>query len=127
MFRNSDVTTQAIDVQNGNADIVMDLASDQLTSLRSAEGLTIDETASPTLFFVFANANPEISEVTSNPDFVEAVRYGLDYTGILELAGEGAVQAAGRHPDAAPRGAVAGRRRPARRGAGARGARPLRL
>jgi peptide/nickel transport system substrate-binding protein len=95
VVRNSDVTTQAIDVQNGNADIVMDLASDQLGPLRGAEGLTIDETASPTIFFVFANANPEISEVTSNPDFVEAVRYGLDYEGILELAGEGAVQAPG--------------------------------
>ena len=95
VFRNSDVTTQAIDVQNGNADIVMDLASDQLASLRGADGLTIDETASPTIFFLFANANPEISEVTSNPDFVEAVRYGLDYAGILELAGEGAVQAPG--------------------------------
>jgi peptide/nickel transport system substrate-binding protein len=95
VFRNSDVTTQAIDVQNGNADIVMDLASDQLAPLRGAEGLTIDETSTPTIFFVFANANPEISEVTSNPDFVEAVRYGLDYAGILELAGEGAVQAPG--------------------------------
>ena len=95
VIRNSDVSTQAIDVQNGNADIVMDLASDQLGPLRGAEGLTIDETASPTIFFVFANANPEISEVTSNPDFVEAVRYGLDYAGILELAGEGAVQAPG--------------------------------
>lgn len=99
VFRNSDVTTQAIDVQNGNADIVMDLASDQLSSLREAEGITIDETASPTLFFLFANANPEISEVTSNPDFVEAVRYGLDYAGILELAGEGAVQAPGVIPN----------------------------
>ena len=95
VIRNSDVSTQSIDVQNGNADIVMDLASDQLGPLRGAEGLTIDETASPTIFFVFANANPEISEVTSNPDFVEAVRYGLDYAGILELAGEGAVQAPG--------------------------------
>jgi peptide/nickel transport system substrate-binding protein len=99
VISNKDVTTQAIDVQNGNADIVMDLASDQLSQLRSAEGLTIDETASPTIFFLFANANPEVSAVTSNPDFVEAVRYGLDYAGILELAGEGAVQAPGVIPD----------------------------
>ena len=95
MFRNSDGTTQAIDVQNGNADIVMDLASDQLSSLRNADGLTIDETASPTIFFLFANADSSVSEVTSNPDFVEAVRYGLDYAGLLDLAGDGAVQAPG--------------------------------
>lgn len=95
VFRNSDVTTQAIDIQNGNADIVLDLASDQLSSLRGAEGITIVEEASPSIWFLFANADPAISEVTSNPDFVEAVRYGLDYAGILELAGEGAVQAPG--------------------------------
>ena len=112
VFRNSDVTTQAIDVQNGNADIVLDLASDQLAPLRGAEGLTIDETASPTIFFLFANADPEVSEVTSNPDFVEAVRYGLDYAGILELAGEGAVQAPGVIPTHVPRSSVARPRRP---------------
>ena len=99
VFRNSDGTTQAIDVQNGNADIVMDLASDQLSSLRNADGLTIDETASPTIFFLFANADASVSEVTSNPDFVEAVRYGLDYAGLLDLAGEGSVQAPGVIPD----------------------------
>ena len=99
VFRNSDVTTQAIDVQNGNADIVMDLASDQLSSLRNADGLTIDETASPTIFFLFANADATVSDVTSNPDFVEAVRYGLDYAGLLDLAGEGSVQAPGVIPD----------------------------
>jgi peptide/nickel transport system substrate-binding protein len=99
VFRNSDVTTQAIDVQNGNADIVLDLASDQLSSLRGAEGINIVEEASPALWFLFANADTSVSEVTSNPDFVEAVRYGLDYDGILELAGEGAVQAPGVIPN----------------------------
>jgi peptide/nickel transport system substrate-binding protein len=95
VFTNIDATTQVIDIQNGNADIVMDLASDQLSQLQGNDAVTIDETSAPTIFFLFANANPEISEVTSNPDFVEAVRYGLDYAGILELAGEGAVQAPG--------------------------------
>jgi peptide/nickel transport system substrate-binding protein len=74
---------------------VMDLASDQLSQLEGNDAVTIDETASPTIFFLFANANPEVSEVTSNPDFVEAVRFGLDYAGILELAGAGSVQAPG--------------------------------
>lgn len=95
VFRNSEATTQAIDVQNGNADIVVDLSSDQLSTLRGAEGITVAEEPSSTIWFLFANANPEISEVTSNPDFVEAVRYALDYEGILELAGEGAAQSPG--------------------------------
>jgi peptide/nickel transport system substrate-binding protein len=40
-----------------------------------------------------------VSEVTSNPDFVEAVRYGLDYAGLLELAGGGALQTPGVIPN----------------------------
>lgn len=100
VFRNSDVTTQAIDVQNGNADIVLDLASDQLSSLTGVDGIDIVEEASPSIWFLFANADPAISEVTSNPDFVEAVRYGVDYAGVLELAGEGAVQVPGVIPTA---------------------------
>ena len=36
-----------------------------------------------------------MSKATSNPDFQEAVRYGIDYQGLLELAGEGSLQAAG--------------------------------
>ena len=127
VFRNTDVTTQAIDVQNGNADIVLDLASDQLAPLRGAEGLTIDEDASPNIYFLFANANPEVSEVTSNPDFVEAVRYGLDYAGIVELAGEGSVQAPGMIPTHFARKLVAGPRGPARPRSGTGGARQMRL
>jgi len=36
-----------------------------------------------------------VSAATSNPKFQEAVRYGLDYDGLLQLAGTGSVQAAG--------------------------------
>jgi peptide/nickel transport system substrate-binding protein len=79
---------------------VLDLASDQLSSLRGSDILTIDEQASPSIWFLFANADAAVSDVSSNADFVEAVRYGLDYEGILALAGEGAVQAPGVIPNA---------------------------
>lgn len=95
VFRNIEAATQAIDIQNGNADIAVDLASDQLSTLRGNDAIEIVETASPAIWFLFANADPAISAVTSTPEFREAVRYGLDYEGILELTGEGSVQAPG--------------------------------
>lgn len=95
VLRNVETTTQALNVQSGQSQIALDLASDQLSSLRDDPNVQIVEVASPNIWFLFANANPEISETTSNPDVVEAIRYGLDYDGILDLAGEGAEQAAG--------------------------------
>jgi peptide/nickel transport system substrate-binding protein len=47
------------------------------------------------VFFLFTNDSAKVSTATSNPDFQEAVRYGIDYSGLLQLAGKGAVQAAG--------------------------------
>lgn len=41
---------------------------------------------------MFVNANPAISEVTANADFREAVRYGIDYDGIVEIVGAGATR-----------------------------------
>jgi peptide/nickel transport system substrate-binding protein len=51
--------------------------------------------ASPNVFFLFTNENAAVSKITSNKDFQEAVRYGIDYDGLVTLAGTGAVQAAG--------------------------------
>ena len=51
--------------------------------------------ASPNVFFLFTNDNTKISKITSNPKFQEAVRYGIDYDGLVKLAGSGSVQAAG--------------------------------
>jgi peptide/nickel transport system substrate-binding protein len=47
------------------------------------------------VFFLFTNESAKVSPVTSNPDFQQAVRYGIDYSGLVQLAGTGAVQAAG--------------------------------
>ena len=36
-----------------------------------------------------------VTEVTSNQNFQKAVRYGLDYSSLVSLAGKGAIQASG--------------------------------
>lgn len=95
VLRNVEAATQALNVQSDQSDIVLDLAADQLTQLEGDPNVVVVLEESPNIWFLFANANPEISEVTSTEDFREAVRYGLDYDAILELAGDGAIRVPG--------------------------------
>jgi peptide/nickel transport system substrate-binding protein len=97
VLRNNEAATQRLNVQSGESQLALDISGDDLAGL--PEGLTIAGSPAAVTFFVFANQNPEISEATSNPDFVEAVRYGIDYDAVAELAGESARQACGILPD----------------------------
>ena len=93
VLRNATAEAQLMDVQSGTADIALDLGSDQIAGL--GDSAVVSTSSSPTIFFLFANADPSVSEITSSPDFREAVRYGLDHEALLELAGEGAERAYG--------------------------------
>lgn len=90
VLRNATAEAQLMDVQSGTANLALDLGSDQLATLEGNDSVIISTSSAPTIFFLFANANPEVSAVTSTADFREAMRYGLDLEGLLELAGDGA-------------------------------------
>ncbi len=94
VIRNVEAPTQLIDVQKGANEVSLDLSPDQAAGL-SADKLHLLSTASPNVFFLFSNNNPQVSPVTSNPHFQAAIRSGLDYEGILKLAGTGAAQSPG--------------------------------
>src|SRR5262249_6007846 len=53
---------------------------------------------SPFTFYAFTNDDPDVSAVTSNTRFQQAVRLALDYTAIRSVAGPGTIQAAGLIP-----------------------------
>lgn len=95
VLTNATAENQLMALQSGAADIALDLGSDQVTAIESNPDLIIQTGTSPTLFFLFSNANPEISPVTSTQDFRDAVKYGLDYEGLLELAGDQSIQTPG--------------------------------
>jgi peptide/nickel transport system substrate-binding protein len=99
VLRNVEGATQALNVQSGQSHIALDLAADQLEPLRSDGSLNVEEVASPNIWFLFANADPAVSAITSKPDFREAVRYGVDYDAVLEIAGDGAIRVPGIIPD----------------------------
>src|SRR6201994_3418831 len=95
IIRNVEASVQKLDVLRGETQIAVDLSP---TQAQGMSGVQIVNGASPNLFFILSNANSKVSKITSNADFQTAVREGINYAGLLQLAGKGSVQAAGGIP-----------------------------
>ena len=90
VVRNVDTSAQQMNVMRGDSQIALDLRPDQLDAIKdTAYTLSV---AGADVVFMFTNSNPEISKVAANPDIQQAVRLGIDYDGLLEIAGEGAAR-----------------------------------
>ena len=95
VIRNMIAPTQLINIQRGKHEVAIDLSSDQARSIAGNKGLRVSLQPSTWVFWLFANNNPQISTITSNKQFQQAVRYALDYKSIVQVAGPGAIQAPG--------------------------------
>jgi peptide/nickel transport system substrate-binding protein len=95
VLRNMQAPTQLLNIQRGTNEIALDLSAQQATSVKSNSKLQVATSASPNLFTLQTNQDPKISPVTANPKIQQAIRYGINYAGMVATAGAGAVQAAG--------------------------------
>jgi peptide/nickel transport system substrate-binding protein len=95
VVRNMVAPTQLLNVQRGSHEIAIDLSADQAQTLQGNSKLKVSLQPSTWVFWLFANDDPSVSTVTSNPQFQQAVRYALDYKSIVGVAGPGAIQAPG--------------------------------
>lgn len=102
VIRNMEAATQLLNVQRGKHEIALDLSAAQSSSLDTSGGLTVKTDPSSAVFRVQMNMDPEASEIASNPHIQEAVRYGINYEAMVQLGGEGAVQAASIIPSIIP-------------------------
>jgi peptide/nickel transport system substrate-binding protein len=102
VIRNMISTTQLLNIQRGSHEIAIDLSADQAQTLKSARNVNVSLRPSTWTFYAVANDNPQISSITPNRQFQQAVRYALDYKGLLSIAGPGAVQAPGIIPSMIP-------------------------
>lgn len=93
VFRNVAASTQLINIKAGTANIVDGLSGEQAEKL--GDKLTVTSEASNQMLYVLLNQNPSINEWTANPDFMKAVREGIDYDALIDIAGPGTVRAAG--------------------------------
>ncbi len=95
VIRNMIAPTQLLNVARGSHEIAIDLSADQAQTLKSNKNVNVSLQPSTWIFFLMANNNPKVSSVTSNPDYQKAIRYALDYSALVTLAGQGAIQAPG--------------------------------
>ena len=102
VIRNMPAATQLLNVQQGANEIAIDLSATQSASLKGNSKVTVNTSPSSSLFRMQMNMDPKASAVSSNPKIQEAVRYGLNYDALVQLGGEGAVQAAGLVPSTVP-------------------------
>ncbi len=99
VIRNMIAPTQLINIQRGKHEVAIDLSSDQAQTITGNKRLRVSLQPSTWVFWLLANDNPQISAVTSNKQFQQAVRYALDYKSIVQVAGPGAIQAPGIIPN----------------------------
>jgi peptide/nickel transport system substrate-binding protein len=93
VVRNVPASTQKLNLQTGSSQLALDLSPQLATGLRGDIAVTRADGPTPIYLSLFGDAGK--FPVTSNPSIQKAIRYGLDYDGLVQVAGEGAKQAAG--------------------------------
>ena len=98
ILRNAPPATQRFDIQDGQAQIALDIPSQDAASLSPSK---VNVLSAPTSdqFFLVVNARASVLSVGPNQNFRDAIKYGLDYKGLVALAGSGAAQMTGFIPD----------------------------
>ncbi|MEU2663612.1 ABC transporter substrate-binding protein [Micromonospora sp. NPDC007220] len=93
VLRNMDVQTQKLTMQRaGGSEIALDISGKLLEGL---PGSLKTSAMQDTVYFLFLNADPAVSPVSSNAKFNQALRAAIDYEGIAGLYGKGAAPGAG--------------------------------
>lgn len=82
-----EAAAQLAALQAGDADMALDLTSDQGRAMEGAEGIMAVETPGNIVHFLLMNRNEEQCGPTADPLVAEAIRLSLDYAGYLALWG----------------------------------------
>jgi peptide/nickel transport system substrate-binding protein len=98
VVRNMIASTQLINIQRGAHEVAIDLSADQAQGIKGNSKLNVVLTPSTWVFLLMCNNNPDVSSVTSNKRFQNAVRYGIDYPSVVDVGGPGTIQAPGLIP-----------------------------
>ena len=105
IVRNARPAQQVRDIESGAADVVLDLPPDHADAMKlrpTVSSVAITSQTSPALAFLLLNDDQTVNRWTGNPDFVTAVRLGLDLEAVTRRAGPGAVPALGLVPRGLP-------------------------
>ncbi|HYM69874.1 MAG TPA: ABC transporter substrate-binding protein, partial [bacterium] len=95
-------STEALQLERGDLDLGVSLGQENLATLRRVPSVTIQSSVVATSFVMMVNMDPALSGQLANPKVLQAIRYALDYDGILAIAGSGAQRMAGVIPNDLP-------------------------
>ncbi len=98
----ADSSAQALMVQKGDIDIAVNIQADQARQLRHADGVVLNASPELNVVNIIINTNPEISGPFANPKVREAIRYAIDYQGVMALTAPGSRRSAGIIPPSFP-------------------------
>jgi peptide/nickel transport system substrate-binding protein len=101
VLRDASSGEQVKDLEAGRADVVLDLSPVQTQAIQQDPadmGLGVVTRRSSTVAYLMLNASPKVNRWSADPDFVEAVRSGIDSAALAKLVGGGAVPATGLIP-----------------------------
>lgn len=94
--------TQALLVQKGSMDVAVNIQSDQARELRHVPGVVVESFLQLNVVDIFFNTNPQVSGPFANPKVREAIRYAIDYQGVMALTAPGSRRSAGIIPPSFP-------------------------
>jgi peptide/nickel transport system substrate-binding protein len=90
--------SQKTDVQGNQAQLALNLNSQQVSGLASGN-IKVAKFTSANLGYLWLNQNASVSGgVTNKPGFVKAVRHAIDYKALQTIAGSGSTQPGGMVP-----------------------------
>lgn len=76
--------TRELLLEQGDADIIRNLGSDQFAALQKKSGIKTQALPFASIFYLMFNTKAKDNPQLSNPKFWEAARYAFDYKGIAE-------------------------------------------
>lgn len=85
-----DTNTQIQMLDKGEIDIAFTLNADNVGQLEGKESIDVMRGQSSVTTFLLMNHDEAIGGPIANPDVQQAIRYAIDYKGLLTLGGEGA-------------------------------------
>jgi len=97
-----EASTQALQLARGDIDLALGLGQATLETLRRVRSVTIQSSIVATSFVMMVNMDSALSGQLATPKVLQAIRYALDYDGILAIAGPGAQRMAGVIPNDLP-------------------------
>ena len=94
ILRNVPGETQKVNIQAGSSQVALDLSPDQVAGLDTSK-VKVHSGPSAYVVFLLMNQAAGVDTWTANPDFMAAVRTGVDYDKLVSLVGKGATRPGG--------------------------------